>query len=1156
MGGQNSDDDPRLINDEDFLNLQDGRIAISANGRNLRVENLRGTTDIAVVNSLLPITGNNFTIGTAVDRARGWVIIFNANDLGEDGIYAYDKANNIGYIVLLNSNLNPERVSCIATFFGGGSNFGTSAQFVYSGTPLVGDLIRANFVIFGGSDSVNVFVTAAFGETLIDVLARLVIAFNSNATAIANSLTAILIGTTIFFDFNGVLWGGASIIALVTNVNKPLNFSKANRVNRNAKVIGDLLYWTDNFNQPQKINYIAGIKTNQPSFVTTVLPYQIPIDYKVITWIKRPPIYPILFEKQYDAAYANNLIQDNTFFCTYQYEYRDYEQSAFATFSKLIPFNRYLPPTYAFPNIDENYNRIFLNIPYQEKIPQDVNKINIYIKYGVNGNGALVKVFDRDITADALLIEQHNNSTSPTNYLSVFFYNDVKGIGIDSFLEIDNVPLLIKSIEVARNRLFSGNDLFGYNTPLKSSLTFSNVSITPVLSTMVIAFNNASRRNISIAFYDEFKRKCGSFFVGTNTSSNYPSWQAVPTVNSEIDWTLSNTNAGDEIPDWAYYYSIDVSKDLNQSYFISGLSHNVQYAKLNPNGTYTYQNTYNSLEVYALAIYIGDLSIQTRGYAFNEGDFARVSLPNNVNIPTLKVLAVDGNNLLVTPFDFGTFPLAPDNPMVFFIYTPRTQDVDEPFYEQGGIFNVVDPTTSGRTYETLSGAIMGDIYVYINPALNSGKYAKYENMSPNFRVYLKWETNSGFINIVDKIGQKALRTTISFTDTYLNGTQSNGLNKFGVLNRKDIGSSSSQIQNLILTNKKEEDGTVMLIITENEILSAYLGEVQLVGASKNADVAVVNEIIGTINALKLNSGTLNPESVFEYMGLVFWFDTKNGYVSQYSSNGVSPISDFKLNRYFKRYAEDYRNTNPSVIEAINGFSHIPMCMDPYHREVMVTMPALIFENYAQVLPSYSSVPPYATSILNRFDIYDKLAKTMAFDFEENKWRCNYSFMPEWMDEVDNQLYLFKNGLMYSHSTNASAYNTYFGVQYPLRLCSSWNIKEAPSAIKDVFDIAIEGNVAPDFSVLYSEYPWIQISDLTVDNYRELEGVFYASWFRDRLSVNTGTPNPDENLYKGNIVKSAYPFAMFEFQQYANLMYINFIQIGFAISRGTQIILNK
>ena len=115
----------------------------------------------------------------------------------------------------------------------------------------------------------------------------------------------------------------------------------------------------------------------------------------------------------------------------------------------------------------------------------------------------------------------------------------------------------------------------------------------------------------------------------------------------------------------------------------------------------------------------------------------------------------------------------------------------------------------------------------------------------------------------------------------------------------------------------------MLVITENDHLSAYLSETQLVAAAANDGSPIQStEVIGTINALKNGFGTINPESVVEYLGTVWGVSVLSGVVWQYSNNGVTAISDLKMKRFFDRYCKRYIQQGQSAIEALCGFSYI------------------------------------------------------------------------------------------------------------------------------------------------------------------------------------------------------------------------------------------
>jgi hypothetical protein len=64
---------------------------------------------------------------------------------------------------------------------------------------------------------------------------------------------------------------------------------------------------------------------------------------------------------------------------------------------------------------------------------------------------------------------------------------------------------------------------------------------------------------------------------------------------------------------------------------------------------------------------------------------------------------------------------------------------------------------------------------------------------------------------------------------------------------------------------------------------------------------------------------------------------------------------------------------------------------------------------------------------------------------------------------------------------------------------------------------------------------------------------YAKLLRDRLSPNaSGTA--DQKLLNGDIILSQIPQIMAEFQQYSSIIYINFVDVGFNLSRGQNFIL--
>jgi len=1203
-GGMNADDSLRLLSDREYIQLMNGRVGKSRTGKDYRVENVPGT--LQLVSGLLP-TGTNMTIGSAVDESRNRLIYFNYNSGGNHGIYAYDLLSSTSYIILLNSQVT----------------------------------------------------------------------------------------------------GG-------------LNFSLTNRIDRNARVVGDQLYWTDNYNEPRCINTERAIKLNQSGYSTTYTAYASPLLYTDITLIKRPPIYCLTAAKATDSSYANNLTGNSSFQFCYRYIYKDNQVSALSEFSNFIPCNNPL----------ETYNAIDITMPLAEQIDDYIQGIDFIVRFGNNGNSFVIKSLNKNKTADATSITNHNAGTAYTYR----FYNDRIGIALDSIsanTSFDYVPLKTKTLEIARNRLFLANNIQGYDSPATTSIglsftdlssytpntltaTFANAGqqfdqpstfvvtlgsgtitttdyvinnqTTPTAcslddqnttfpyysaSTDCVFWNTSTTKTFSfsasfmarmfndnvdssmsiyayivgsngntktlqkvatfltkkgqrytnqranmqvlvppltkvflanypdyghtgtldnniylsdgqiylreitslsypspffktganykpgVVFRDRFGRKCG---VVTQDSAilNIPRRGYNYTPNNTVTWSLSNTNALAEIPSFAYSYQVVMTKPLNNNSYIQGAVYDIRYAtKDNLTGLYTYKDLIYSGSHACIGVNIRGLVDVGLGYTYTVGD--EIYLYNNLsaNGYTLRITGVDSTWVQCELRDIGALGEAPPpfaTGSVFLwgceIYSPISASVTDNYYAVTPVYAVTNPTLSTRSYSTLTGTLQGDTYLSYREK-GSTFMLPSECMNPNVVTWQTWDRNLGWLNLIDTIGQKAKTSNIQFSDTFINGTKQNGLNKFEVLNTTDINSDSGSIMKLQLTNKiGQQIGTVLLIISESDTISAYLGETQISASAQNAFVATSNGVIGSLNSMKNNYGTLNPESVFAYMGSIWWYDMQNGAYIQYSDSGNFAISSYKMASFFTKYAADYLALGASAISTINGFSHIPTIYDPFHKELFVTLPALTTST--NLLPSYSGVTPsYASSINNRFDVYDKLGKTLTFNSDKNKWISSYEFLAEWLELVNTDVLMFKNGILYKKESDFTNYNTFFGTQYPTRLVFTPNSN--PSEIKDVMNMTVEGQVAPDYAVVYADYPNIQITDLVGNEWTDKEGNKYKEVYRDRMSPNVASSDPFTKSQQGDYIKDVAPKIMLEWQKYNGLLAIDFVNVGCSVSRGHALI---
>lgn len=1027
------------------------------------------------------------------------------------------------------------------------------------------------------------------------------------------------------------------IVLLAAQVVGGLSFNK-NYPIHSTRVVNGILYWTDDLNQPRRLNIDAAIKLNQPSYNTDVEPYQSPLNAEVITVIRKPPARPLLITKQTNNDVNTNLIKNSAFRFAYMYTYRDYEKSTLSMHSLLSPYN--------YP--DEDYNQVQLVIPFTEIPDQDVLTINIAVIYATGEVAFFVKTWDKRNPIDAQEIENHIDLITPLTYL---FNNDSVGDAVDPAYKVkpfDSVPLKSKALEIARNRLFLGDNIIGYDTPTITSLQasvydqnsdegvtgiWSNIVVQvqgdpdvtifymalfsvpiddthpagfytfigdpplsmpgpseididdyeyvsdisnytanvaswyedyygnvfeviscsadlvagdPVTTSQTLVDGNVSilksdsPYRLGVVFYDQYMRQCGVVTSPDNRVTTPDREYSLSNVyNYGIQWSLDAGSQEDEIPDWAYYYSIVSTKSLRTNYFIQSRSSQIIYARKDADGVYVFDTNGYSSNLAGVALKLDLLEGYGMGYSYQEGDIIKVYIESVAEVYSLGVIGVDGNWVIGELADVGS---TTGVNAFFEIYTPTLKNAENFFYEIGAMYSILNPTQSIRAYSTLSGVLPGDVYLLRRDP--SGDDYITENMSPSTTYWRNWYTNAGRVQIIDRIGQSTETNTIAYSNTFIAGTRENGLSSFEALNEKQIPLECGPIQKLQVTSKVgNQQGIVMLCICTDQTSSLYIEEVQQYGSNQQTTLTVFADVIGTINVLKGNYGTNNPESVIEYRGLVFWIDVANGRVIQYAGNGLYPISNYKMTRFWKLFSLQYMSMTSDQIEALGSRPFIFMTVDPAHDELLISIPRLLESPPKGYLPDYPEV-------IYPFDIWDGQAKTVVYNLinEPNFWRGSYSMTPEGFITAQNRLFMFKNGLLYEGNQTDSQCN-FFGIQYkPKVMCVGNMIPTKPKVYQNV---AVESNIKPSFVYFYNDYPYQQSSDLDGEDFIDKEGVFYSAILRNKL-IPTEDGYETSGLLTGEVMRNTAMYVMVEFTVSNVALSFKFFYIGFSISKGQSV----
>jgi len=1143
--GIDSDISSRLLPEGRYLNLMNARTGVTQYGRSGEVQNIPGT--LAISQSVFPPYGISTNIGSCFDQQNNRIIYFQHNTFNYHGIYAYDISSGITYAVVYDTQVT------------GGLNFSKSS-LIHSCNVVNGMLswvdgtnnqprsiqldaaIKANKSTYV-TDAIPYQFPLNFSEiTLIKpppIFTPNINKFNDSGF-VNNFIATESFQFAYMYEFYNVM--GETVVGA---------YSQSSRLNKP----------TDNFNYiqvkmdgrefiPLSVRYVhlivrlgADIDTNRTGSTAPSI--------KIIkTWDR---------EVSADAAEINaqNAV-------TAQLTYNFYNNITGITLAQyLILKQADLVPYYA-QTQEVAKNRLFLgNTVSGDPTPDTTSLSFSLLTTNLTPSTLLKNLYD---------IRHRNGRGGGEAYAYVgwFVYlTEVSPVGwyaITSTEHLNTVNGTYPAQSPAPSNVafgglaFRGSNLtevvlatakpgtFRWDGPFVT-LYPNIVTITGVSVQTWDVFKNAGQRKLGIQFFDFAMRPVGGVVTNDDLIAAIPRRNfTYGTGVTGLVWTLSNASAQAEIPDNAYYYAVVCTKELSTRYFIESFTDAVKYVSRGTSGEYVYSNTTFITGAVGIGIDTTALIKSGLGYSQQENDVA-VLIQDTGSVYVLPVIAVDGNFIIVKAQDIGDVSKAR---FIYEIYTPYQTSEQEPFFIMGEVYKVLDPTLSTRNYEILSDTLSPDCYAVTRNYNNTTYLA--EAMSPNDLYYQRWDTDCGKVTKVTKSARQVKPFEGVFSNVYIPGTQTNGLNSFEALNFFNTPKEGGAISRFFVTDKIEDQGSVMLAICRNNINSIYLGETQVADSSgATRFFAQSSGVIGTINNLQVSYGTENPESIVGYRGLVFGFDKNNGVVWQYSANGLDAISDYGMTRFFKRYAQDYLNSSTGNLDNINGYHWVRFSIDPFHRELIVSLPGLIYENYATTLPSYTTVPKYATSIINRFDVYDKLQKVMCYKFDENKWSSNFEYGAEWFQDAGDNMYGWKFGTMYQHNADTDNWNNFYGATRPIRLCFAANLNA--SLLKILNNIAIEGNVAPDFTVAYVDYPNVQISDLTVDDFTDQEGNFYATFFADRLSPNaSGTA--DEKMMNGDSLTAIVIYIMLEIQAYEELNFINFVDVGMSASRGQKQILNQ
>lgn len=674
-------------------------------------------------------------------------------------------------------------------------------------------------------------------------------------------------------------------------------------------------------------------------------------------------------------------------------------------------------------------------------------------------------------------------------------------------------------------------------------------------------------------------RRNGSFGVAENTIPNTALITGVtinvfrklvteittPTVapytpTTAIKWSLNNSGAVNQIPEWAYYYSVVRTLNLRTRYFIqsyvSGTDpDSIKYCKRDALGVWTCNYTTIVQGLEAIAIPTAGLLRNGLGYVFDKTNedvciLNTTTLGGAVSPLNLPVIGQDGANILLKFADLGDSPLAGAGNGIagmqayFEIFTPYKASEQEVYYEVGEVYNIVNPTEITRQYSSLFGNFRGDCSsVNRKPISVLNSDYKVLAMCANDLYFQRWDNDGGKVNIITEFGRSIWNNYVSWSDAIIEGSQVNGTSTFRIGNSTQVPTDCGSINKLQLTSKIQNEGTVMLSLCTIETNSMYIGETQITDSTGGTKFfSAGTSVIGSINTLKGNYGCIDPASVVQYRGNVYFFDANNGRWVQYSSNGLDNISSIKMTRFWKNWSYKYLSMTKEEIEAFGNRPYVFATVDAAHDELLISIPKL------SDTPPKGFLPDYPEDIYP-FDILDYQGKTIVYKLGTGAvvvphWQGAYTFNTEYFGNMQNRLFTFKDGNIYEN--NQDNQNNFFGVQYDSKIMFTSNVLAQVPKVYD--NILTESNFVPNFVYFYNDYPNLQTSDLESVDFANVEGIWYASILRNKV-VETNTGDVYTGLLTGEVMRNTNMYVLVRFSPTTSPLQLRLLQLSTSISSG-------
>ena len=255
---------------------------------------------------------------------------------------------------------------------------------------------------------------------------------------------------------------------------------------------------------------------------------------------------------------------------------------------------------------------------------------------------------------------------------------------------------------------------------------------------------------------------------------------------------------------------------------------------------------------------------------------------------------------------------------------------------------------------------------------------------------------------------------------YNSGSNFNELNQFnvGLPITKDISPRFGSIQKLYAKD------TNLTAFCEDKVLNILANKDALYNADGSTNITASNAVLGQVTPYVGEYGiSKNPESFAVYGYRSYFVDSARGSVMRLSRDGLTPISEAGMKKWF------LDNT----------------------------------QNSSSIIGSYDERKQEYNVTLHNRDVIGKKAYTVSYSESSKGWVSFKSFTPEAQGvSLNSEYYTFMNGSVWKHHTekdsfdNNVPFNNFYGRQYKSTITAIFN--QNPASSKEFKTLFYDGDL--------------------------------------------------------------------------------------------------